>query len=262
MGFPKVLLSFFLLFLFGYLVACKPSLSNKKSAIVEPKVEIDTTIIYPKYLSKNYVLGKFDYKKDSTFVKVPKKLSNKEIYIRKEVLNAFLAMQEHAKKDGVSFKIISGTRNFAHQKRIWDYKWSNKYEKYPPEKRVLKILEYSSMPGTSRHHWGTDIDLNSLNNRYFSDGKGKKEYDWLVKNAKKFGFYQVYTSKKNGRTGYNEEKWHWSYVPLSSKYLSYYNENIANKDITGFKGTEFAPKIDMLANYVNGINPKILNFKE
>ena len=53
------------------------------------------------------------------------------------------------------------------------------------------------MPSTSRHHWGTDIDLNSLNNSYFSSGKGLKEYDWLTTNANHYGFYQVYTDEKN-----------------------------------------------------------------
>ncbi|NJK84501.1 MAG: M15 family metallopeptidase [Saprospiraceae bacterium] len=43
-----------------------------------------------------------------------------------------------------------------------------------PQERALKILKYSSMPGTSRHHWGTDIDLNSFSNSYFEQGEGKK----------------------------------------------------------------------------------------
>ena len=29
----------------------------------------------------------------------------------------------------------------------------------PPEAAIEKIIEYSTLPGTSRHHWGTDIDL-------------------------------------------------------------------------------------------------------
>lgn len=261
MGVYKLLVRIFLLLSFGYLIACKPSLSNKKQKVVVSELNVDTSTIYPSYLSKNYVLGKFNYKKDTNFTIVPKEFSNKEIYIRKEVLSAFLKLQEQAKEEGISFKIISGTRNFAHQKRIWNYKWTDKYKSTPKNKRALKILEYSSMPGTSRHHWGTDIDLNNLNNSYFSSGNGKKEYNWLLKNAKKFGFYQVYTSKKNGRTGYNEEKWHWSYAPLSSIYLKFYNEHITDEDIIGFQGAEFALKIDMITNYVNGINHEILNYK-
>lgn len=260
MGIFKVFIISAFLFSFG----CKNEPKKQASVTKVPTTLKNDSVqppVYPKYLNKNYVLGRFDYTKDSNFVKVSKKLSSKEIYIRKEVLQAFQELYNSAKKDGISFKIISGTRNFAHQKRIWDYKWNNKYKSTPKNKRALKILEYSSMPSTSRHHWGTDIDINNLENVYFSSGQGKKEYDWLIKNAHNFGFYQVYTSKKNGRTGYNEEKWHWSYAPLSSVYLDFYNKHITHQDINGFKGYEFASKIDMIKNYVNGINPEILNHK-
>ena len=27
------------------------------------------------------------------------------------------------------------------------------------EKAIAKIIEYSTLPGTSRHHWGTEIDI-------------------------------------------------------------------------------------------------------
>jgi LAS superfamily LD-carboxypeptidase LdcB len=247
------------LFLFGFLINCKPKQENnilKPTLVVQKK---DTLLKHLKYLDKNYVLGKFDYTKNLAFSVVPKEISSKKIYIRKEVLTAFLKMEQTAKKTGVSLKIISGTRNFAHQKRIWNYKWNEKYKNIPPLKRATKILEFSSMPSTSRHHWGTDIDLINLNNSYFSYGKGLKQYNWLIKNASKFGFYQVYTSKKNGRTGYNEEKWHWTYLPLSSIYLNFYNQKITIKDITGFKGAEFVNELQIINNYVNGINPNLLN---
>lgn len=263
MGIFKVYIKTLLFFFFGYFITCKPSPKKEKPKTFVAKVKTDSANVYPSYLSKNYVLGKFDYTKHPDFIVVPKELSSKKIYIRKDVFDMFHKMSTQAKKEGISLKIISGTRNFVHQKRIWDWKWTDKYKKHSPEKRALKILEYSSMPGTSRHHWGTDIDINNLNNSYFSKGKGKKEYDWLLKNASKFGFYQVYTSKENGRTGYNEEKWHWSFVPLSSIYLKYYNEHVTHKDIDGFQGAEFAPKIDMITNYVNGIEiKKKYNFNE
>lgn len=167
-------------------------------------------------------------------------------------------MAHEAKKENISLYIISGTRNFNHQKRIWNYKWNTKYKNLTPLNRVLKILEYSSMPSTSRHHWGTDIDLNNLTNNYFSYGKGLKEYNWLIENAPKFGFYQVYTSKSTGRTGYNEEKWHWSYAPLSTLYLEYYNKNISYSDIKDFDGFEFDKDLNIIPDYVNGINPELL----
>lgn len=249
----KLLLIFFL---FNSVFSCTQKKTKTKQKVVLLKVK-DTAVKFPKYVNRNYVLGKFDYTKHPDFMQIPKELSSKTIYLRRDVFKMFKKMVVAAKKEGITLKIISGTRNFEHQKRIWNYKWNTKYKELPPLKRAKKILEFSSMPATSRHHWGTDIDINNLNNSYFHKGKGLKEYNWLVQNAHKFGFYQVYTSKKNGRTGYNEEKWHWSYTPLSSIYLKYYNQYITHKDITNFEGSEFAKKLDLIKNYVNGINSKI-----
>jgi LAS superfamily LD-carboxypeptidase LdcB len=212
-------------------------------------------------ITKNFVLGKFNYKVDSTFVKVDLKHATKEIFINTMAYKAFLRMADSAKKEGIDLKILSGTRNYYEQKTIWERKWK-KYNNLNPIDRSKKILEYSSMPSTSRHHWGTDIDLNSLNNSYFNTGKGLSVYKWLKSNANRFGFYQVYTNKKtNGRTGYNEEKWHWSYLPLASKYLEYYNSNIEAKDISGFEGSELADKLNVIKEYANGISIKAKDYK-
>ena len=203
-------------------------------------------------LSQQFVLGKFDYKSHERFTKVNPEHSTKPIYIQSEVYYAFKRMCAAAKANGVQLVIISGTRNFNEQKAIWERKWT-KYNYLQPLNRANKILEYSSMPSTSRHHWGTDIDLNQLTNSYFETGKGKKEYDWLVQNANSFGFYQVYTNKENGRTGYNLEKWHWSYLPLATDYLKFYNASINYDLITGFEGYHLAMAINVINNYVNGI---------
>ena len=49
--------------------------------------------------------------------------------------------------------------------------------------------------------------------KYFESGKGKQEYEWLRDNAYEFGFCQVYSEKGMERKyGYEEEKWHWSYI--------------------------------------------------
>ena len=199
-------------------------------------------------------------KTDTTFTKVSLKHASKVVYLKKETYNAFKKMHTEANKNGINLIIISGTRNFYEQKIIWERKW-NTYKNLPPLNRAKKILEFSSMPTTSRHHWGTDIDLINLNNTYFNTGKGEKAYNWLIKNANKYGFYQVYTDKKNGRTGYNLEKWHWSYLPLASQYLKYYNNNISYNDIKDFKGANLAKEALMITNYVNGVSKKIKNFK-
>lgn len=206
-------------------------------------------------LTEDFILGKFDYKTHEQFTKVNIIHASKTIYLNKEVYKAFVSMFNQAKADSISLKIISGTRNFSEQKAIWERKWK-KYNNLKPINRAKKILEYSSMPSTSRHHWGTDIDLNSFRNSYFEKGQGKKEYDWLLKNANRFGFYQVYTDKTTGRTGYNLERWHWSYIPLANKYLGFYNVHIQESDIKGFKGSELAKDLKIISTYVNGISVK------
>jgi len=206
---------------------------------------------------KERLMGQFDYKTDAAFIKLPLSYSTKEIYLRKTVCEKFKAMADTAFKDGIALKALSGTRSYSEQKTIWDNKWNNYFKNGDSIACMKKILLYSSMPSTSRHHWGTDIDINSLEPSYFASGKGLKEYTWLVNNAHHFGFCQVYDDmKKTGRTGYQEEKWHWSYLPESNKMLKEYRAKIAYSDIKGFKGSNLAYKINFITMFVDGISLK------
>jgi hypothetical protein len=118
------------------------------------------------------------------------------------------------------------------------------------------------MPGTSRHHWGTDIDINSVEPAYFKSPAGKKVYAWLAANAGDFGFCQVYTPKGTERPrGHEEEPWHWSYRPLAQHYLKQYVQKVTCEDIRGFQGSDTATRIDVIANYVLAINPQCLQHK-
>jgi zinc D-Ala-D-Ala carboxypeptidase len=215
-------------------------------------------------VEKKYLLGQFDESKDSRFVKLDDshtKGSAVGKYLRKESYEAFVKMATAAKQEGLNLFIISATRNFDAQKTIWENKWEGRTKVEGKNLTTIKdlkerarlILLYSSMPGTSRHHWGTDMDLNSLENAYFASGEGLKIYQWLTSHAAEYGFCLPYTSKVNGRTGYEEEKWHWSYMPLSKILLEEYKKTINYSDITGFKGSEVAKSIKAIENYVQGI---------
>ena len=236
----------------------------KKVALIEnPMLQVDSAV------TVDYLMGKFDPKKNPRFLKLSSQYaSNSNMWLRKETCEAFKAMHAAAKQDGISLQVISATRPFFHQKQIWEGKWTGarKVEgkdlsKTHPDaaKRALKILEYSSMPGSSRHHWGTDIDINALTNEYFEKGKGKKEYDWLVANAPRFGFCQPYSPIDDARPyGYYEEKWHWSYLPISKNLTEQYKLRIKNEDVSGFAGSETAPQIDIVKKYVLGISQECL----
>lgn len=203
----------------------------------------------------NYLLGKFDPGKHPDFSAISAPYTDRPgMALRKEAFEAFEKMWKAAQKDGISLKIISSTRTFYQQKTIWETKWKRFEKDAPmPKDRALKILEYSSMPGSSRHHWGTDIDLNDLNNPTFeAGGKYEKVYAWLSAHAHEYGFCQPYTPGRP--SGYHEEKWHWSYTPLSAGLLKAYKNKLTDADIAGFIGAETAAEIGIVQNYVLGIN--------
>ena len=217
-----------------------------------------------------YLTGKFDPAQREYFILLPTdhttiERSKDKIYLRKEAYGAFLNMREAALQGGIDLKIASATRNFDYQKKIWNNKWTGytivdgqDLSKSIPDglERFEKILEYSAVPGASRHHWGTDIDINDANPEYFVTQNGKKVYEWLVQNASTFGFCQTYSVKNYTRpTGYSEEKWHWSYLPLARTFTEEYENLITDNDIKGFNGDKYVHSLDLIDNYVLGINP-------
>lgn len=216
-----------------------------------PGVVADSVPTY----SREDLLGKFNPAKHPDFELIEARHSTKtDIYLRKEAYDAFKRMHEAALKEGITLTILSATRNFDAQKSIWERKWKRpQYQGKSDLERIVDIMKFSSMPGTSRHHWGTDIDLNSLEPAYFTQGKGLLIYQWLTKHAGEYGYYQTYTSKKEGRSGYNEEAWHWSYIPLAGPMLEAYNRTITYSELTGFSGCTSAEKARVLEDFVNGI---------
>ncbi|MEO0474169.1 MAG: M15 family metallopeptidase [Bacteroidota bacterium] len=222
----------------------------------------------PPKIDPVYLLGTFDPAKDSLFVRIQDQHSagsGRGAFLHQEAYEAFVRMHDAAKADGISLIIKSATRNFYRQKAIWEAKWTGArrvggknlaQSVADPAERAKTILRYSSMPGTSRHHWGTDMDLNAFENDYFKSGRGLAEYEWLVAHAAEFGFGQPYTAKGPERpNGYEEERWHWSYLPVAKSYLAAYRADISPAMIKGFKGAEVAESLDVIQNYVFGIHP-------
>lgn len=198
---------------------------------------------------------------------------NDEIRLRNEVYECFLRMREAAKADGIEIVSVSAYRSFDHQQSIWNRKYKSYTESgLSPEESIQKIIEYSTMPGTSRHHWGTDIDIidgsvpqpeNVLSPQHFEgDGPFVKLKKWLDKNANEFGFYLVYTNNPN-RMGFKYEPWHYSYKPLSKKFLDEYkSQRIIDKVVTkDMLGGSYVSK-DFLKTYykenILDINPELL----
>jgi len=239
--------------------ACQsPETQSQNEVIIsaEPqKSEVNSTTVQEE-ISKSILMGKFNPSETKGFVAVPSEYCSKSMHIQEEVLNAYLKMRAAALTEGVNLLIVSGTRTFNNQKDIWERKWESDFTETKDSLATAnKILLFSSMPGTSRHHWGTDIDLNSIDDDYFQTKEGLKIYNWLKAHAGEYGFCQTYSDKvETNRTGYSMEKWHWSYMPLSSKYLAAYVSTITYADIKGFKGDNLPERIGVIKNYVQGIS--------
>lgn len=219
----------------------------------------------PGHVDLKYLIGDVEPANDPVFARIPQKyIAGSRVWGHKDAVEAFVRMAEAAAANGYPLTVVSAFRSFDDQKQIWNDKWTGKTlverGKLPrtipdPKRRAIKILEFSSMPGTSRHHWGTDFDLNSLSNAYFNTRDGKRIHDWLTLHAPEYGFCQVYSDKReDGRTGYEEEKWHWSYLPVASWYLKQYPSDVGYERLTGFEGAEAAKDIDVIRNYVQGIS--------
>ena len=150
---------------------------------------------------------------------------------------AFCAMQAAALQDGIDLQLVSAYRSFDRQKYIWE----DKYKRYTaeglsPKDAIDRILQYSTIPGTSRHHWGTDIDITDSNapkqkrilvpEKFHNNGPFAPLRKWMEENANRFGFYLVYTNDAY-RTGFSYEPWHYSYLPEAKHYQKQYDSRTA-----------------------------------
>ncbi|MDT0293224.1 M15 family metallopeptidase [Mesonia ostreae] len=198
----------------------------------------------------------------------------KNYQLRKEVNKAFLKMQAKAKKEGIHIQIVSAYRSYERQTQIFNAKF-NRYTKQglSGKDAVNKIIEYSTIPGTSRHHWGTDIDIIDANAKqpknvlmpknYSEDGPYCDMKIWLNKHSEKFGFYIVYTDNPK-RKGFYPEPWHFSYKKTSVAMLKAYQDIDFKKIITqdtNLRGREFLTE-SFLNTYkkehILDINPALL----
>ena len=189
-------------------------------AVFNPSVRPQTQ----KTINDKQLIGKGD----------PQFISRHGYKLRPEAAEAFDKMRTAASKAGIEFQVVSSYRSYAHQNRIWE----RKYKRYTADglssaEARDKIIEYSTIPGTSRHHWGTDVDIVDASakangdllvpSKFHGDGPFCKFKEWMDKNANTYGFYLVYTENAN-RKGFKYEPWHYSYRPLSVDYLKEYKK--------------------------------------
>lgn len=233
---------------------------SKPQEIIESSTKPNPAIVSNSDL--DYLLGKTDFTRHPEFVYVSDaKYVTQRIPIHKEVFSAFKEMQAAAAEDQINFRIVSAARSWSRQKSIWENKLSILgYQADLPRADKIRIirqaLRYNSHPGISRHHWGTDLDLNSVEPSYFETDKGKRELAWLDENAGKYGFVKAYTNDP-ARGGFSYEPWHWSWAPMSVALYRQYLEKVSYASFTGFTGSELLSEFSTIETYVKGINPTL-----
>jgi LAS superfamily LD-carboxypeptidase LdcB len=153
-----------------------------------------------------------------------------------DVIAPFTNLRREAQAAGFDPEPVSGFRDFPRQLAIWNAKFAGERPMVdaaggPIEvrgltaaQRVDAILMWSAMPGASRHHWGTDLDL--IDRRATPDGYRVRlapdefaaggpyaAFDaWLEANAARFGFFRPF---RGVRSGVSPEPWHLSFAPIA-----------------------------------------------
>ena len=151
---------------------------------------------------------------------------------------AFARLRAYGAAEGIDLRVISGFRSFERQLRIWNDKARGRrpvydddgvalrLENLPPARRPHAILRFSALPGGSRHHWGSDVDIYDaaavgrgyrvrLDQRE-SAGVFAGAHRWLDRRfaaGDGEGFYRPY----DGRGGIGAEPWHLSWRPLAAR---------------------------------------------
>jgi LAS superfamily LD-carboxypeptidase LdcB len=157
-----------------------------------------------------------------------------------EAATAFRGLRVAAMQSDIDLVPVSTFRHFQHQLTIWNDKFNGRRPLLDPdgaplngavmtdEERVRAILLWSALPGASRHHWGTEIDVidraalpqgarpQLIPLEYSPGGIFEKLGAWLPGHCEDYGFFLPYD---RDRGGVRPEPWHLSFAPVSSRAL-------------------------------------------
>lgn len=158
--------------------------------------------------------------------------------LQAEAVSAFLALQAAAAQAGFNLQPASTFRDFFRQQAIWNGKFRGQrpvldshsqpvdVSELSDGERGELILRWSALPGASRHHWGTDLDVydpdllpqgGALQLEPWEYEQGGYFYPltlWLTENMGTFGFYRPFSHDTGGVA---IEPWHLSYRPLAEQ---------------------------------------------
>lgn len=159
--------------------------------------------------------------------------------LQAEAAQAFGRLQADAAEAGFALAIASSFRSYERQRAIWNGKARGQRPVHDdagrhveltslsPGEQLRVILRFSAIPGTSRHHWGTDLDvydraalpadyrLQLSPQEVAPGGLFDPLHCWLdecMAAGTSHGFFRPY-SRDTG--GVAPERWHLSYAPLA-----------------------------------------------
>lgn len=200
--------------------------------------------------------------------------------IHASIVDDFVALQDAAKKAGFELTIASSFRDFARQSAIWNAKFSgqrpvlNKHQQRVELSTLSEleichaILLYSALPGASRHHFGTDVDifdqaaistdykLQLEPHEYEQGGPFHEMTQWLNDHLTEFGFYRPYQTYLGGVA---PEPWHISHIEQSRNMCDIISiellaKQIHKSDLLG-KQTILANLPALFERYVTNVTP-------
>ena len=159
-------------------------------------------------------------------------------FLQTQAVQAFQGLQQSAAKNGFNLQPASSFRDFERQQLIWNSKFKGERKVHDDIGKALDlsqlddwqkcqaILRWSALPGASRHHWGTEIDIfdpdllpqgQSLQLEPWEYEKGGYFFElseFLTENLPHFDFALPFMNiQSNKKVGW--EPWHISYLPLA-----------------------------------------------
>jgi len=179
--------------------------------------EIEDPTNFGVLIKKGFILPSDYEPSDLVQPHIPIAPDNTHNLLRKEAAQALEKMYDDALKEGYHLVLNSGYRSFQQQKDIYD-EYFQKYDEVTARGLV-------AVPGSSEHQLGLGIDLTSQSvldgeRMVFGD---TSEYQWVIKNAHRYGFILRYPKDRSDITGTANEPWHIRYVGKDMAALIYKN---------------------------------------
>jgi len=207
-------------------------------------------------------------------------LDSPRVALHVDAVADFLALREAARKSGIEIAVFSGFRDFESQLALWNRKFRGERplldaDGLPVDHASLDeagivdhILRWTALPGASRHHWGSELDLYDVAAlpedyrvqlvpaEYALTGVFAHLAGWLADNAAGFGFFRPYAAFLGG---VYPEPWHWSYAPVSVPALAALTpaviaEAVTTSDLLG-KENVLGRLVELHRTYVSAVNP-------